>query len=77
MTQDDDKNNQGSPESLHDQALRHYGQRFFAEAKDQSERDDAELDTWKKEKRGQRSWWPSFGGPAGKPDGDADDGGKD
>jgi hypothetical protein len=54
MTSDDDPKAPAAP-TLHDEALRHYGRRFFAEAQSQSAQEDAELDAWKRE---QRKRWP-------------------
>ena len=65
MTSQNDPKAPSAP-SLHDEALRHYGRRFFAEVQSQSAQEDAELAAWK---RGQRKRWPlsaltgSDGGP--------------
>jgi hypothetical protein len=70
MTSENDRKAPGGPD-LHDEALRHYGRRFFAEVQNQSAQEDRELEAWKRE---QRKRWPlsaltGSDGDSGKGDG--------
>ena len=47
--------------ALQEEALRHFGRRFFAEVQSRSAIEDAEIAAWNE----QRSWWQRFLGRPG------------